>query len=300
MIRTIAWTLFTTTGFVLSISVHAGQYVGFESFYSSDADGTEIAKTLLDVDFQHMDSEHYQGFSLEDARFLPFGHTWVQSYRVYFRFADSSAQWKWDGRIGSDGHTLLGTADVHDEDPFRQEYFAERAIVETPLGLQRGLYSTYAGAAYDTPFDERNILTTVVGVQDFTGRNVRLQYKGNLIHMLVPEWGVSAQLRVRYFHDSVPDEFDYFSPRWYVQAVPTLQVRRYVNGWRYAFAAGYGRQDAADSSWHDARLLEATMTSPKDGHDWVFQAAFTYTNTPINSGFTYDYKQLMLSAGRSF
>ncbi|HTD28971.1 MAG TPA: hypothetical protein VK660_06235 [Xanthomonadaceae bacterium] len=281
-------------------TAHANQYIGYEGFYSSDADRTEIAKTALDIDFEHANSEHYQGLSLEEARYRPFGQSWIERYRAYFRFADSSAKWKWNGRIGGDGHALLGSADVHNEDPFRQEYFAEREIVETPVGLRRGLYSTYSGAAFDVPFDARNILTTVVGVQDFSGRNVRLQYKGNFIHVLVPEWGLSAQLRVRYFHDSVPEEFDYFSPRWYVQAIPTLQLRRYVNGWRYAIAAGYGRQDTADSAWHDARLLEATMTSPKEGHDWVLQAGFTYANTPINSGFIYDYKQLTLSVGRSF
>lgn len=285
---------------LFALPAHADGFAGVEGLYSSDADGTEIAKTGVDLDFSHADSEHYRGLSFEIARFRPFGRNWVEDRRAYFRFADGGTRWKWNGRIGSDGHGLLGNATIHNEDPRRQEYFIEREIVETPLGLQKGLYSTYAGGAFDLPLGERNTLTTVLGAQDFSGRNLRLQYRGNFIHIIKPDWGLSAQLRLRYFHDSVPNEFDYYSPRWYAQAIPTLQLRRYVSGWRYTVAAGYGAQTAAGSTWHPAKLLEASVSSPTDGHAWVFKAGVLYTNSPVNSGFTYDYTQLMLSAGRSF
>jgi hypothetical protein len=218
---------------------------------------------------------------------------------VYYRFAGGEA-WKWNGRVGSDGHTVLGNAAVHNESAHRQEYFIEREIIETPLGLQDRLYSTYAGGALDVPIDDRNLLTTVVGVQDFDGDNLRLHLRGNFIHTLSTEHGLSAQLRVRYFHDSVANELDYFAPGWYAQAIPTLQLRRYVGGWRYAVAAGYGTQRDAGTSWRPARLLEASVTSPEDGHAWSFKAGFTYTNTPVNGGFTYDYRQFSLSLGRAF
>lgn len=300
MTRSVLCVLSATICLVLMQRAHADHYAGVEGFYSSDADGTDIAKTGLDFDFHRIDSEHYQGLSLEQARFRPFGQSWVEDHRAYFRFADSGSQWKWNGRIGSDGHTVLGNASIHNELPRRQEYFIEHEIVETPLGLQRRLYSTYFGAAYDLPFDQRNILTTVLGVQDFSGHNRRLQYRGSLVHVLAPEWGLSARLRLRYFHDSTPGEFDYFSPRWYAEAIPTLQLRRFNRGWRYEIAAGVGRQRTSDSDWHSARFAEASVTSPTDGHAWYFQAGFTYSNTPVNSSFTYDYEQLTLSFGRSF
>jgi hypothetical protein len=274
-------------------------YVGLETFYSTDADKTDVAKSALDLDFRHTDREHYQGLSLEVARFRPFGQQWVEERRVYYRFAGGSA-WKWNGRVGSDGHTVLGSAAIHNEAARRQEYFIERDIIETPLGLQDRLYSTYLGAAFDLPFDERNMLTTVVGVQEFGGENVRLHLRGNFTHTLSTKHGLSAQMRVRYFHDSQANESDYFAPGWYAQAIPTLQLRRYANGWRYAVAAGYGAQRSADTPWRPARLLEASVTSPSLGHDWTFKAGFTYTNTPTNSGVGYDYRQFHLSLGRSF
>jgi hypothetical protein len=277
----------------------ADPYAGVDIFYSSDADGTDIMKTAVDLDFRHADSEHYQGLSLELARYQPFGQPWVEDQRVFWRFAGGTA-WKWSGRVGSDGHTVIGSAAIHNESPHRQEYFIERDIIETPLGLQDGLYSTYVGAAFDLPMDERNLVTTVVGVQSFDGENVRLHLRGNFIHTLSPRLGLNAQLRVRYFHDSVANESDYFAPGWYAQAIPTLQLRRFVKGWRYAVAAGYGAQRAADTSWRPAQLLEASVTSPTEGHVWSLRAAFIYTNTPANNGGGYDYRQFSLSVGRAF
>jgi hypothetical protein len=281
----------------------AQQYAGLEGFYSSDADGTDVMKTALDFDFRHVDSEHYQGLSLELARFQPLGQALVEDHRLYYRFA-GGGDWKWKGRVGSDGHSVVGSASIHDESPRRKEFFIEREIIETPLGLQDGLYSTYLGAAFDLPFDERNVLTTVIGAQTFDGDNLRLHLRGNFIHVLSPELGLSAQLRLRYFHDSHPSESDYYAPRWYAQAMPTLQMRRFVGGWRYAVAAGYGSQREAGTSWRPARMFEASITSPTTRHDWSFQAGFLYTDTPVSnasgSGSGYGYRQFSLSLGRSF
>jgi hypothetical protein len=284
----------------LSQPALAGQHWAIDGLYSHDADGTHIARTALDFDVDHGDAEHYHGLSLEQTRFSALGTDRAERQGAYYRVADDFAQWKWNGRIGSDGHSLLGSAAIHNEMPLRQEYFVERAIVETPLGFRRGIYYTYAGAAYDLPLGDRDTLTTLVGLQDFSGRNRRLQFRGKLVHVLAPAQGLSAQLRLHYFHSSAPGEFDYYSPRWYAQVLPTLQVRRFHDGWRYAAAAGYGRQRDAASPWRPARLAEASVTSPEDGDGWFFQTAFTYTNTAVSDSYSYNYRQLTLSIGANF
>ena len=285
---------------LLPLPSTADPWFGVHGFFSSDADETDVAKFGVDYDFRHAAADDYLGISLEHAQFRPSGQRGVDSDRLYVRFADGGTRWRWAGRIGSDGHTVLGSFNVFNTDPFRQEYFVEREVVETPLGLQRELYSTFVGAALDIPFDDRTSLSTVLGAQDFDGRNTRLHYRGNLVYILSPDWGLSAQLRLRYFHDSVPGELDYFSPRWYAQAIPTLQVRRFVNGWRYAAAVGLGQQYTADAERRSARLLELSITSPIEGRDWFLKAAFTHTNTPIDSGLGYDYSHFLVSVGRSF
>jgi hypothetical protein len=290
--------LAASAGLAFAVPAHAQRYIGVETLHSSDADLTDVAKWTLSLDFSHADPAHYQGLALETARFTLAGQRDVEEHRAFYRFAGGDT-WKWTGRVGSDGHGVLGSASIHNGAERRQEYFVERDIIETPLGLQHRSYSTYAGGAFDLPFDQRTLLTTVVGVQDFGGDNLRLHYRGNLSYSIAPRHGLSAQLRVRYFRDSDPNESDYFAPGWYAQAMPTLQLRRYHEGWRYAVAAGYGRQRATDSSWRTARLLEASVTSPED-RDWVLRAGFTYTDTPVNSGFAYDYRRVFLSLGRVF
>ncbi|MCY7354996.1 MAG: hypothetical protein LH470_07980 [Lysobacter sp.] len=67
----------------------------------------------------------------------------------------------------------------------------------------------------------------------------------------------------------------------------------------YQAAAGWGRQRDSDSAWRNARLLEASVTSPKT-RNWFLRASVGYSNTPINTGYTYDYTQLMLEAFMTF
>lgn len=277
----------------------AQQAVGVEVFASDDADETAVLKSGLTFDFSHRDIAHYQGIKLEDARFSPFGGATTRQRRVYYRFADTGGRWKWNGNLGSDGRTWLGNASIFTEDRWRREYFVEREIIETPQGLDRGLYYTFLGAAFDLPADKRNFFTAFAGVQDFSGENRRLHARGRYIRVLNEDLGLSAQLRLRYFYNSEPREFDYYSPRWYAEAIPVLQLRRFHGGWSYRAAAGWGRQRDIDSRWRDARLLEVSVTSPKSG-DWFFKADLTYNNTPVNTGYTYRYTQLMLQAFKTF
>ena len=281
----------------------AQQAVGTELLLSDDADDSQVIKWGAYLDFAHADIEHYQGIKLERARFAPVGGAFRSHDRIYYRFADTAGDWKWNGALGTDGDTWLGGASVYKDVPRRQEYFLEREVVETPIGLERGLRSTFVGAAYDLPLDDNNTVTALVGVQDFSGDNVRSHLRARYVHVLKPEWGLSAQLRARYFHNSVPHEFDYYAPRAYTEVIPMLQLRRFRGGWMYQVAAGYGRAHDSDSGWRDARLLEAAITSPKTG-EWFFKLNLTHSNMPTNaetgSGEGYDYSMLMLQLSRRF
>lgn len=273
--------------------------VGFDVFASSDADDTRVVKAGLNADWHYRGPDDYLGLRLETARFRPLGGATTQDQRFYLRFADRTGDWSWKGQVGTDGETVLGAASVHNQARFRQEYFIEREILETPRGLNEGLYYTFVGAALDLPVDDRNSLTAVVGLQDFTGDNVRTHLRLNYVHVLQPDWGLSAQVRTRYFHSSHPGEFDYYSPENYLEVLPVLQVRRYANGWRWVVAAGLGAQKQTGADWRSARYLNAQITSPPI-RDWAVTAALTYSNTPVASGYTYDYTQLNFGIVRAF
>ncbi len=197
---------------------------------------------------------------------------------------------------------MVGGLSLNDEARFRKEFFVERDIVETRQGLDLGLYSTFAGAAVDLPVNDRNVFTALAGVQAFTGDNVRLHLRANYIHVVKPKLGLSAQLRGRYFRSSDPGEYDYYSPRWYAEALPLVQMRRFVGGWELLGAAGLGVQRDSASDWRASRYAHARFRSPRAG-SWSVNGAFTYTNTPSITGTPrsgYSYVQGTLGVSKRF
>ena len=64
------------------------------------------------------------------------------------RFARVRA-WRWQGRLGTNGHTALGSVTLNTEGPQRRELFFEREALETQAGVERGQMYNIAGAALD-------------------------------------------------------------------------------------------------------------------------------------------------------
>lgn len=278
----------------------ASPAVGMDVFYSTDAEDTEVLKTGIIFDLRRSGPEKYLGIMVQRARFEPLGQDGKTMERVFVRAADSLGKWKWNATAGTDGRTVLGSAAIHDEAKFRKEFFIEREIVETPVGISRRIYYTFAGASIDLPVDDRNIFTAFAGAQEFTGDNVRLHLRGNYVHVVKPDWGLSAQLRGRYFHSTEPREFDYYSPRWYAEVLPVVQVRRFVDGWQLLGALGYGAQRDSESKWRSSRYVNARFTSPRVSKDWAVTGNAVYTSTPVATGNTYGYFQFNLGLVKAF
>lgn len=293
-----------TLALVLSIAPPAALADGaahLSVFASDDADDTSMLETGLTLDYRFEDVERYRGIKLERLDIRPLGGERWRDHRAYYRFADYNDHWLWNGQVGTDGDTVVGNANFVRGGRVRQEYFVERDVLETPRGVE-GLHHTFLGASFDLPLGEgeRQQLTTLVGVQDFTGSNVRAHLRASYLATVVPEWGLSAQLRTRAFHNSVPGEYDYYSPRWFAEAVPVLQVRRFHKRWMYSAALGWGWQRSSGADVREARLVEAAITSPRTGRDWYFRATASYSNTPTGAGQSYGYRQLMLELVRPF
>jgi hypothetical protein len=279
----------------------ADHAVGADLFYQSDADGTEVVRAGADLDPHYRDKDNYTGIRLEKAWFNPIDQGWQGQERVYLRAARELEDWTLKARVGTDGDTVLGSVTAHDNARFRKEFFVERDILETPQGLARGIYYTFAGAAVDVPLDDRSQVTLVAGVQEFTGENVRLHLRANYIHVIKPELGLSAQLRTRFFRNSEPREADYYSPRWYAQVLPVLQMRRTTEeGWRFLLAGGLGVQRDSSSGWRRASYAAGQVTSPEVAPGWAFTGGLLFTETPTASGQSYSYFQTNVGIVRAF
>lgn len=276
------------------------QAVASDIFYSSDAEHTEVLKLGFDLDWLWNGPEDREGLRLERDSYKPLGGREKRFDRAYLDAAGPAGRWKWVASAGTDGHTIVGSADVHNDQSFRQEYFLERDIVETPIGVRHRIYYTFGGASLDVPADPANIFTVFAGLQAFTGGNLRTHLRANFVHVIAADWGLTAQVRTRYFRDSDPHQFDYYSPRWYAEVLPVLQVRRFVGGWQLLAAAGYGAQRDSDSRWRASRYFNARFTSPAFRKDWAATGGILYSNTPVSSGFTYRYLQFNLGLTKAF
>lgn len=286
-----------------SAETGSGPAVGAEYFYSGDSDGTEVARAALDLDVSRTDETRYVGLRLEKARYNPNDRGWESRDRIFVRAAARAGDWQLRGSVGTDGHSLIGSLSAHDEARFRKELFVERDVVETAQGLDRDIYSTFVGGAVDLPADDRNVLTLLAGVQEFTGDNVRLHLRGSFVHVVKPDWGLSAQLRARWFRSSEPGEYDYYSPRHYAQILPVLQVRRFTRGWELVGAAGFGVQRDSGTDWRGSRYVHARFRKPAGKSAWSVNGALTYTDTPSVSGTSrpgYSYVQMSLGVSRRF
>ena len=295
--------LATTSSTVSAQDLEPAPATGAEVFYSSDSDDTEIVRTAIDLDVVNRGETSRYGIRLEKAWYDPSASGTRERERVFVRAADVSGNWTWAALVGTDGDTIIGSASVYDNARWRKEAFIERDIVATPLGLDEGIYTTFAGAALDIPADDRNIFTVLGGVQEFTGDNVRLHARANYVHVVDEDLGLSAQLRTRYFLSSEPNEFDYYSPRYFVQALPVVQMRRFVKRWELVGAVGVGAQRDANSDWRRSDFLNLRVRSPRNDDNWQMHADITYTSQPGDSaisGGDYSYFQTRFGFMRRF
>lgn len=276
------------------------QAAGFDIFGSNDADHFQVLKLGTSFYPQYVSTEQYLGARLEHFEFSSSNGGSGSQERGYLNFADSTGDWKWSGTVGTDGRSVLGAGTAYTQGTFRQEYFVNRDLVETPMGLNRGLYFTFLGGSYDVPLDDRNTVTALVGAQMFSGKNNRLNLRSNYIYVVAPDWGLSLQFRARYFWDSYPREFDYFSPRWYMEGVPTVQLRRFYDRWQFLIAAGWGLRRNNGATWQSARLAQASIISPRFGSGWLVDASVLYTSQPIAASYAYSYEQATLSLIKRF
>lgn len=276
--------------------------IGTDVALSTDSDDTTIVRLGANFDWRYRNDEEYLGLRVE--------RTWYETAlggkesdeRLFVRAAGAlNADWKYKLNVGTDFHTLLGSVSVHDNSTFRKEFFLEREKVETAEGVRRPIISTYGGAAVDIPLSDKAQITVLGGLQEFTGSNLRTHLRANAIYVVKPEWGLSLQLRTRYWHNSRPDEYDYYSPRWYGQVLPVVQVRRFTEtGWRWTIAGGLGAERDSRSGWRQSRYASLRFSSAADRKGWSLNGEAIYSNTPVANSSTYNYGRFSLGLTRIF
>lgn len=137
------------------------------------------------------------------------------------------------------------------------ELLAASDLVETRRALERGTAYTFLGASAERQLGERFTAIGLAGHQRFTDGNARVHLRARVIWMLVPEHGISAQLRWRQFQSKQLDAgADYFNPRRYREWQGGLAMRKRHAGWIWTGTVAAGREEIEGNAWKNTALAD--------------------------------------------
>lgn len=146
------------------------------------------------------------------------------------------------------------------------ELLAAGDLVETRPALDRAIAYTLVGVSAEQQLTRRFTVTGMTGYQRFTDGNARVHVRGRLIWLLVPEHGITAQLRVQQYDTRQVDvDGAYFNPDLYREWKAALAVRKRHAGWLLSGTLAAGREQI-DGVQHTTKLVEvrAEGTVAKD------------------------------------
>ena len=144
------------------------------------------------------------------------------------------------------------------------ELIAAGDLVETQRAIERAIAYSFVAASAERDITPRFTAIALAGRQHFTDGNDRLHVRGRLIWMLVPQQGISAQIRYRQFRSSAADVGGaYFNPRSYRQFDAGVFIRKRHAGWVYSGGIAPGRENV-----RDARRTTAAIDARAEGPLW--------------------------------
>ena len=137
------------------------------------------------------------------------------------------------------------------------ELLAAGDLVETQRALDRAIAYTLFGASAEQQLAERFTAIGLAAYQHFTDANERLHFRGRLIWLLVPEHGITAQLRWRQYQTKQLDvEGAYFNPGRYHEWQAALAMRKRYGGWLWSGTLAAGREEIDGNVTHPTALAD--------------------------------------------
>lgn len=137
------------------------------------------------------------------------------------------------------------------------EFLAASNLVETRPALERAIASTFGGVSAEQQLTRRLTVIGLAGYQRFSDGNERVHLRGRLIWMLLPEHGVSAQLRLRQYESQQLQVNDaYFNPGRYREWQAGLATRKRVAGWTWTGIVAAGREQIDSDDWRTTMRAE--------------------------------------------
>ena len=175
----------------------------------------------------------------------------------------------------------------------RAEILLNRDRVETQNSIKNNIYYTMPAASLEFQPFERLTFVAMGGDMFFSDTNTRALMKLKGIFTLMPEYGVTAQVRYREYHDSnINVARNYFNPENYYETMGVLAIRKRIDGWMINGTGGLGRQSINNQPSTTTKLLEFGATSPIAG-SLFFPTRLGYGKSAGFLGPDYSYRYLM-------
>ena len=137
------------------------------------------------------------------------------------------------------------------------ELLAAADLVETQPALEHATAYTFGGVSAERELASRFTVIGLAGYQRFSDGNERVHLRGRLIWMLIPEQGLSAQLRVRQYRSRQLDVGGaYFNPGRYREWQAGLAMRKRAAGWLWSGTLAAGREQVDGDEQQSTLLAE--------------------------------------------
>ena len=270
-------------------------------YIASDSEGFSTYKYNAGYLPLYEHGEKYTGISYQHNYFTQSG--WDSSAEVYTLLTKSinpRTGLGYNLNVGynlENGHKLITTDSNYGfriTDTTKAEVILNRDRVETQNSLNNGIYYTLGAASVEQQVLERLTAIAMLGNMYFSDTNTRPIVRAKLIYDLIPECGLTAQLRFRQFRDTnttVPN--NYFNPDHYTETMVAFGARKRISGWMLSGTAGVGRQKVSQDPSTTTQLYELAATSPVASNDYYFKTRAGYGKSAGFQGPNYFYRYVM-------
>jgi len=261
--------------------VAAVAQVGFED----DADGFNAAKLRAGALFDYASELQHAGLALQNTHYSTGGWSTdapaiVGVYRNQRRDTLEGVRAE-GGLVQVEGHTRVVGDATWSHRPRQTtgiELILAGDLVGTREALEQGIAYGLAGASVEQQFGHRFTGVAMAGWQPFTDGNSRALLRARMIWSLLPDQGISAQLRWRQYSSSDADVGGaYFNPDRYRTWDAVLSMRRRVGTWIVSGLAGGGQERVENGSWQSTGVAEARAEGPLS-RDMRLACSATYSN----------------------
>lgn len=269
-------------------------------FISSDNEGFNTRKISAGYLFFYEHADRNIGIQLQQSEFKQ--ERWnTNANQVAFVSKDINPRTALGYSINFginhlDGRSLVTTNSNYNFRVFektRMELIVNRARVETSRSLDNDIYYTMFGVNLEQQIFSRLSVMAMIGDMKFSDSNSRPFLRAKIIVDVLPDHGISFQLRYKKYHSTDIDvERNYFNPENYRETMAILGYRKRIKGWGFSFKAGLGKQYIDSIPSTQTKLFEFNVNSPFVGNAF-FRTRLGYLQYGGFQGPDYSYKYLM-------